>query len=104
MIQALPPPPPPYQCVKAADVAKAKVEFRLTVTGDPDQLGAWLKGLPPLWKVLADAQSNDIRFVRLSVPSTLPYREIGGLIYNAQLRRLDVSSSTVPPICESEEQ
>ncbi|GAA4775379.1 hypothetical protein GCM10023219_23570 [Stakelama sediminis] len=104
-MQALPL-PPAYHCVKSEDAVAAKVKMFLTVSGDPKQIEAWLVGVKkhPIWKVAADVTANGVRFVRLSGPPEVPYKEIGGLIYAAQLRRLSVSFNSEPPICEAEDQ
>jgi len=107
MMQALPPPPPPpYHCVKSEDAAAADVKMVVIASGDPAQVEAWLTEVKkhPVWKIAADAVSNGVRFIRLSGPGEVPYREIGGLVYDAQFRRLSISFNSEPPICEAKEQ
>jgi hypothetical protein len=78
----------------------------LVVSGDPAQVGGFLSEAAkhPVWKVEADAEAKGVRFARLAGPAEVPYREIGGLIFAAQRRRLLVSVGAVPPICEFERQ
>lgn len=104
-MQALPPPPPAQQCVKAADTAAVRIEMFVVASGDPSQVEAWLATAKthPGWIVDADAQSNGTRFVRLRIPRETPYRVIGGTIYDGHRRQLTVTMNTQPPICEAEE-
>ncbi|MGE4306583.1 MAG: hypothetical protein AB7E24_21445 [Novosphingobium sp.] len=97
------PPPPSYVCVKAEDV-KVGATY-VILAGAPQQVEAIIANgdVAKTWKVDADATSNDVRFVRLTASINVPYREIGGLIYSAQRRRLAVTMTTDPLICEAEE-
>jgi len=94
------------QCVRAQDAAKADIKAYMVADGDPVQLEEWLKEVrqKPRWKLDADAQSNGVRFVRLSTDSSVSYGEIVGLIFSGQTRRLSVNFQLVPPICEAEEE
>jgi len=93
------------QCVKAQDAAKTDIKAYMVASGDPVQMEEWLKEVRqrPLWRLDADAQSNGVRFVRLSADGSVLYREIGGLIYSGQTRRLSITFQLEPPICEAEE-
>ena len=98
------PPPPVQQCISVASPEAARARLLLVVSGDPAQVGAFLAEAArhPVWRVEADATSNEVRFVRLIAPIDVPYREMGGLIFEAQRRQLTVSYLAVPPICELE--
>ena len=95
-MQALPPPPPPVVCV-APD--KAEGSTYVVLGGDPAQLDAVLAGIPSSWKVEAKTVANGIGFARLKNGLNVPYREIGGVVFDAQRRRLSVSVYTDPPVC-----
>ena len=104
MMQVLPP-PAPIKCVEAKEAASARIKVYIVASGDPAQLGEWLKEVRQRseWTVDADVHSNGVRFARLSGDGAMPYREIGGLIYSGQCRQLNVTFQMVPPICEVEE-
>jgi len=93
------------QCVKAQDAAKTDIKADMVASGDPAQMEEWLKEVRERrhWQLDADAQSDGIRFARLSADASIPYREIGGLIYSGQARRLSITFQLEPPICEAEE-
>ena len=98
------PPPPAYECMKAAEVKEGSVFF--TISGDPRQAEAMIgeiRARHPAWKIDADATSNGVRFVRVRAPIATPYREIGGLVFDAQRQHLAVAVMTEPLICEVEE-
>jgi hypothetical protein len=102
----LPPPyPPAVECISASSPAVINVKALLTLSGDPAQVGAVLEEAqraPTAWHLDADVQSNGIRFVRLSAGGDDPYRLVGGLIFEAQRRRLSVAWMAEPPICTPE--
>ena len=100
------PPPPAYHCVKPTDPAATRATMIVTVSGDPAQIDGWLAmaRTHPAWKVDADARSNGVRFVQLHAPATLPYREVGGLIYEGQGRQLSMSVRSEPPVCATEDE
>ncbi|WP_156483468.1 hypothetical protein [Sphingobium chlorophenolicum] len=99
-------PPPAYHCVKAEDItADSKGNAFVTLSGDPQQLTAFLNEIPKSGSLQLEAQSqaNGVAFARLRGALNTPYREIGGLIYSAQRRHLAVAMTTDPLICEIEE-
>ncbi len=77
----------------------------VTVSGEVATMAAFLTEAKkwPNFKLEADARSNGIRFVRMTAPGSTPYRDIGGLIYTAQVRQLTVTMNSEPPICGMEE-
>ena len=99
-MQALPPPPPPVECVAPES---AKGAAYVVLSGDPTQLEALLAERRPSWVVEAKATNKGVGFARLKGDLNLPYRDIGGLIFNAQRRQLSVSFFTRPPICGMED-
>jgi hypothetical protein len=100
-MQALPPPPPPIVCVAPE---KAVGSSYVVLSGEPAQLDAILAEAKPRWQVEARAFDNGVGFARLKSNLNVPYKEIGGLIFNAQRRRISVSFYTDPPICGLEDQ
>ncbi|WP_114951295.1 hypothetical protein [Sphingosinicella terrae] len=97
--------PPVQECVSHASSEISRVKVVLTVSGDAVQVSAFVTEQlrNSIWTVEADAQANGIRFLRLVASGDVPYREIGLRLYEVQRRRLEVSYSTIPPICEPEE-
>ena len=98
-------PPPPYTCIKAEEVTPQMKGFTfISLSGDPEQLSAFINQIPASnsMKVDARAESNGVAFARLRGGLNTPYRDIGGLIYAAQSRRLAVTMTTDPLICEEE--
>ena len=104
MMQAMPP-PAAHHCVKPDAPEAARAKMIVTVSGDAAAMAAFLTEANkwPDFKLEADARSNGIRFVRMTAPSSTPYRDIGGLIYTAQVRHLTVTMNSEPPICGMEE-
>jgi hypothetical protein len=104
MMQAMPP-PAAYHCVKPDAPEAAKAKMVVTVSGDVATMAAFMTEAKkwPDFKVQADARSNGVRFVHMTAPSSTPYRDIGGLIYTAQVRQLTVTMNSEPPICGMEE-
>lgn len=101
-----PPPPPPAACVKAQDAAGAHFKLYIVASGEPVKMEDWLKDVRghPGWRLDADTLSDGIRFVRLSADGPLSYRDIGGLIYLGQTRKLSIAFKSEPAICEADEQ
>jgi len=92
------PPPPIIECV-APENARSGSSY-LVLSGDPAQLEAFLsERRSELWVVEAKAVSNGVGFARLKGRLNVPYREIGGLVYYAQVRHLTADFFTVPRIC-----
>ena len=85
--------------------AQTKGSTLVSLSGDPQQLSAFLNEIPKssALKVEAQAQANGVAFARLRGKLNTPYRDIGGIIYSAQRRRLAVAMTTDPLICEIEE-
>jgi hypothetical protein len=104
MMQAMPP-PAAYHCVKPDAPEAAKAKMAVTVSGDVATMAAFMTEAKkwPDFKVEADALSNGIRFVRMTGSSSTPYRDVGALIYTAQVRQLTVKMNSEPPICGMEE-
>ena len=95
-MQALPPPPPAVECVAPE---KAKGAAYVVLSGDPAQLDAVLAGATARWVVDAKAINNGVGFARLKGDLDVPYKDIGGLIFDAQRRNLAVTFFTSPRIC-----
>jgi hypothetical protein len=98
-------PPPPYHCIKAEDVTpQTQGSTFISLSGDPEQLAAFLDEIPPsnVIQLEARAEANGVAFARLRGGLNTPYRDIGGIIYAAQRRRLAVTMTTDPLICEEE--
>ena len=93
------PPPTVQECVRIASPSAAEARAIFTVSGDATQVRPFLGvvGQHPVWSIEADAEANGIRFLRLTAPADLPYRDIGGLIYEAQRRRLQFSFDNAAP-------
>jgi hypothetical protein len=83
---------------------KAVGSSYVVLSGDPGQLEAVIAEARAFWKVEAKAAANGIGFARLKGDLNVPYKAIGGLVFNAQRRRLSVSFYTDPPICGLEDQ
>ena len=96
-------PPSIQQCVPAAKAHSGSAYF--IAAGDPTQVNRLIADAAtyPKWKLDADAVSNGVRFIRLTADIDLPYEQVGGLIYKAQLRRLAGGFTTTPTICEAED-
>ncbi|MES3048044.1 MULTISPECIES: hypothetical protein [Sphingomonas] len=104
MMQAMPP-PAAYHCVKPDAPEATGAKMVVTVSGEVATMAAFLTEAKKWsnFKLEADAQSNGIRFVRMTASGSTPYRDIGGLIYTAQVRQLTVTMNSEPPICGMEE-
>ena len=101
-MQAVPPPDPYQYCVQSAD----KVTSLISVSGTADDIDKFFNIVKryPQWKHEGDGSGTDgNRLVVLRGPSSLPYRDIGGLIYEAQRLGLAIVFTPSAPLCEDQE-
>ena len=100
-MQAVPPPEPVQQCARAPE----QITGLISVSGSAKQMQAFADVLKryPRWRKEGEGSgSNDNRLVVLRGPASLPYREIGGLIYEAQVIGLAVTLTPSAPLCEDQ--
>ena len=98
MMQALPPPSPPV-CVRSAE----DITTLISVSGSPIEMAEFANVLKryPAWKQEGEASGVSlIRMLVLRGPASLPYRDIGGLIYEAQRLKLAIIFTPSSPLCE----
>jgi hypothetical protein len=93
--------PPAITCVTPEEIESIEVVLK----GTPEQIGAALDDIrkiePKLDVAISttnELESQQAAIIRFS--SNDPYRKIGGIIYTAQLRGLDVVTlAQRPPLC-----
>jgi len=98
-MQALPPPQLIQQCARTAD----EVTALISIAGSQKQIDAFAGTIRRYskWRQEGEATgSGGTRLVVLRGPGSLPYRDIGGLIYEAQRLGLAIAFTLSAPLCE----
>lgn len=97
----IPPLQPPAQCIAATSSEAARFPMRFIVSGNPAKVDAFLviAAKKPMWKLESSTSGIGVRMVSFVGPSDVPYRDIGGLIYEAQRRQLAIAFLASQAIC-----
>jgi hypothetical protein len=101
MMQALPPPALPASCARSVE----DVSSLISVSGAPAQIASFvalLKKYPQIRQEGDIGQGKGVQLLVLRAPGSLPYRDIGGLIYSAQTLGLALAFTPSMPLCDSE--
>jgi hypothetical protein len=98
-------PPPAEACIAQSDLSAAtRGATFFVVAGPPSDLADFLSEASKnkAWVVVSRSKSESVETVMLRGSLQMPYREIGGLIFLAQTKKLVASFATYPAICEVE--
>ncbi|MBB5699578.1 hypothetical protein [Sphingomonas yantingensis] len=88
------------QCVAPEAPTARTAETFVKLKGAPRDVESLLSAkLPAGWEIKADVTRSNRRSVSIYVGRQAKYRDIGGFIYSAQAKRLEVAVVTNPPIC-----
>jgi len=97
--------PPVAACVAASDLATVTHGATFfVVAGKPAGIAEFLREATKskTWVLASRAQGKGVETAVLRGALQMPYREIGGLVFLAQNKRLAVTFTTYPAICEVE--